>query len=79
MMSNSQGQTAFRLKKCLSIFSLKQCIIKPSIDSLSLIYRIINVEVSVISNNVTKCYKKDAKCKLAYSNIFLITKIECII
>ena len=79
-MSNSQGQTAFRLKKSFSLFSLKQCIIKQSlIDSLSLIYGIINVEESVMSHNFTKCYEKDPKCKLVYSNIFLITEIECII
>lgn len=72
MMSNSQGQTAFSLKKCFSIFSLKQCIIKQSLlDSLSLIYEIINVEASVMSHNFTKCY--DPKCKLVYSNVFLIT------
>ena len=60
-------------------FPLKQCIIKQSIDSLSLIYGIINVEESVMSHNFTKCYEKDPKCKLVYSNIFLITEIECII
>ena len=44
-----QCQTMFRAKLCLSLFSLKQCIIKTIIRFSFVMSGIIKVEVSVIS------------------------------